>query len=242
MPQPPPVTERLAHVSLARRAARAALLVLLFGLLAACNDGRVGTASLNVAVRGLPDGAAAEITVVGEQAQPLHLTAAQRLDHLPPGTYTVRAAPVSVDGVRYHPDPPEQNVVVDRAPLTVTVTYAPAEVGTAPITRGAPGQAGVARGTTLQGVLWDDRDADGRFGPSDVVLPAVTVFLDLDGDGVLGEHEPVTVTDRAGQYRFTGLTPGTGYTLRHAAGIGTPFLPLAAEDPAPTNVKHYVWH
>src|SRR5262249_3304908 len=43
--------------------------------------------------------------------------------------------------------------------------------------------------------------------------PGVTVYLDLDDDGVRDPDEPSTATDAQGHYRFDGLLPDT-YTVR----------------------------
>lgn len=102
------------------------------------------------------------------------------------------------------------------------------------------GPSGVATGNTLQGVLWSDSDGDGVFGLGDSVLPEASVVLELEGG------ETITVsTDRVGQYRITGLEPGTPFTLSHRLALAA--VPLSAQAakrssaPAEQNVKHYVW-
>ena len=73
--------------------------------------------------------------------------------------------------------------------------------------------AALANGT-IQGYLWNDRDADGAWKYPDTQLVGWTVYLDLDHNGGLDGNDLATTTDGAGSFQFTGLPPGT-YTVRY---------------------------
>ncbi|MEM9554297.1 MAG: choice-of-anchor A family protein [Acidobacteriota bacterium] len=64
-------------------------------------------------------------------------------------------------------------------------------------------------GSALSGRVWDDADADGAEGPSELGLADVTVEL-VDS---LGTVVDTTTTAPDGSYNFDGLLPGT-YTVR----------------------------
>lgn len=115
----------------------------------------------------------------------------------------------------------------------------PAAVTPEAAAQGVAVHAGTTKGTTLQGLLWTDHDGDGHFGPNDTVLPAVKLFLDLNGNGVHDDFEPVTITDRVGQYRFSNLAPGTSYTLSRSSDGGFSALALEARDQQ--DVRHFTW-
>ena len=61
--------------------------------------------------------------------------------------------------------------------------------------------------------MFRDDNGNGRREVADVGLGGWTIFLDKDRDGVLDSGEQRFVTDRNGNYRFAGLTPGT-YDVR----------------------------
>lgn len=50
-------------------------------------------------------------------------------------------------------------------------------------------------------------------------MMGVTIFLDLDENGVLDKGEPAQVTDENGLYKFTKLMPGT-YVVREVVPNG----------------------
>ena len=60
-------------------------------------------------------------------------------------------------------------------------------------------------------------------------VPEVSIYLDLNNNGVLDEGEPTQVTDENGQYVFEGLAAGT-YTVREVVPDGfTQTLPNSGE-------------
>lgn len=82
---------------------------------------------LAVNVTGLPAGAAANVVVSGPGGYAADVSGSTTLTGLPPATYTVAAAQVSVGGTIYTPAPASQQVAVQAALLaSVTVTYTPA--------------------------------------------------------------------------------------------------------------------
>jgi len=76
---------------------------------------------------------------------------------------------------------------------------------------------------TVGGAAFFDADNDGLRGPAERGLSGITVYLDLNGNGLLDPSEPSTVTsvdlfytpaiDEAGTYAFPHLTRGS-YTVR----------------------------
>lgn len=61
----------------------------------------------------------------------------------------------------------------------------------------------------VAGTVWNDRNMNGVFDSNEVGLPGVTVFVDLDGDGLLGGTEPNFVSDVNGNYLLILIPPGT---------------------------------
>lgn len=62
---------------------------------------------------------------------------------------------------------------------------------------------------------------------ADTAFVGVTVYLDLNQNGVLDPNEPNAVTDERGEYELTNLLPGT-YTVRQV--LPEPFSPTFPED------------
>jgi hypothetical protein len=67
----------------------------------------------------------------------------------------------------------------------------------------------VAQPPQLSGVVFDDLDGSGTHDPGEPGLAGWTVFVDLHGDCVLHDDDPVAVTDASGNYAFSNLAPGT---------------------------------
>ncbi|WP_197455632.1 beta-propeller fold lactonase family protein [Stieleria neptunia] len=72
---------------------------------------------------------------------------------------------------------------------------------------------------SIEGVLWDDLDADGAMDSGESLLAGRTVFLDENQNGQLDAGEPFVVTatddpgttgiDETGSYLFSDVAPGT---------------------------------
>ncbi|MCG8417616.1 MAG: trypsin-like serine protease, partial [Proteobacteria bacterium] len=69
------------------------------------------------------------------------------------------------------------------------------------------------------GWVWEDADANGARGPGERSLNGVTVYLDINDDGVRGANEPSTQSDAAGLYFFADLEPGE-YAVRQEVPFG----------------------
>ena len=96
-----------------------------------------------------------------------------------------------------------------------------------PLATGFTGQVyDVDRMAAIRGVKWHDLDADGVRDAEEPGLAGVTVYVDLNGNGILDSgSEPETVTaaddlgtpeDEAGTYEFAGIAPGS-YQVREVA-------------------------
>ncbi len=90
----------------------------------------------------------------------------------------------------------------------------------------------------ILGMKWSDLNGNGERNDNEPGLAGVTIYLDLNDDGALGEDEPRTLTaednpetleDETGNYAFTELMPGT-YIVRELVPTGyEQTFPLARE-------------
>lgn len=71
----------------------------------------------------------------------------------------------------------------------------------------------------VPGAVYGDDDGDGQKDAAEKGLAGVTVFLDLNNNGVLDANEPFRVTNADGYYAFAGLTPGLTGRLRVLSGL-----------------------
>ncbi|WP_158222512.1 SdrD B-like domain-containing protein [Rhodopirellula sp. MGV] len=71
--------------------------------------------------------------------------------------------------------------------------------------------------TTLSGTVWQDDNRNGNLDSNELGLAGQTVYLDLNGDGLLNTNEPTQTTadddpatpwNELGTYQFTELAPG----------------------------------
>ena len=65
---------------------------------------------------------------------------------------------------------------------------------------------------SIEGVRFDDINADGVFDTGDTALTGITVFIDDNSNGILDTGELSTTTDSSGRYQFQNVAPGS-YTL-----------------------------
>lgn len=87
------------------------------------------------------------------------------------------------------------------------------DVAVTPTTREVAPSFGNTDTAVIRGTVFIDLDNDTLRGVGEPGLEGWTVFLDKDNDGVHDSNEKVRVTNSAGDYRFTGLTPGV-YRVR----------------------------
>lgn len=80
-------------------------------------------------------------------------------------------------------------------------------------------QAAFPSSITLSGRAYFDHNADGIQQANDQPLSNVKIYIDSDRDGVRDASEPLKITDAAGNYSFTALTPGQ-YRLRTVVPTG----------------------
>jgi len=71
----------------------------------------------------------------------------------------------------------------------------------------------------IQGRKWHDMNGDGKIDSGEPGLAGVTIFLDLNDNGVLEENEPSQITNGQGHYIFSGLEAGT-YVVREVVPTG----------------------
>ena len=67
--------------------------------------------------------------------------------------------------------------------------------------------------TEIMGMKWHDINGDGKIDVGEPGLAGVTIFLDLNDNGVREENEPRQITNEQGRYIFSGLEAGT-YVVR----------------------------
>ena len=73
---------------------------------------------------------------------------------------------------------------------------------------------------SIHGTTFEDANADGMYNAGDKPVGSATVYLDLNGDRILGANEPRQVSDPDdGTYLFDGLAPGT-YSVREMTPDG----------------------
>lgn len=81
---------------------------------------------------------------------------------------------------------------------------------------------------SISGVKWEDTNGNAEFDPNERGLAGVTIYADINGNGVLDASEPSTVTtvdipetdfDEAGRYTLSGLDAGN-YVIREVVPDG----------------------
>ena len=115
-----------------RRAARL-VRVISVAAIAACSPGdgpsspsqQQQSGTLQISIAGLPAGASASVVVGGPEGFSQSVGATSMLSGLAPGTYSLTAQSITVDGSVYTPDPASQQVTVDAGggSISVSVTY-----------------------------------------------------------------------------------------------------------------------
>jgi hypothetical protein len=86
----------------------------------------LATGSLAISVGGLPRGSTANLTVTGPAGFSQHVLSTQTLTHLTPGTYTVTAGTVTINGTTFAPTPVTRTVTVSASLVAAAapVSYA----------------------------------------------------------------------------------------------------------------------
>jgi ELWxxDGT repeat protein len=140
-----------------------------------------------------------------EVSVPAHVTAADL--HIAPDLKGLRASVGAVD------------------PLEVShssgVICACATIGSSTVSPGLGEGQNIVRdyGLTdrvlIHGKVFHDDDANGEPGYAERGISGRLIYIDLNGDGVLGDQEPFAYTNSKGKYSFGTLAPGT-YIVRAA--------------------------
>jgi hypothetical protein len=93
---------------------------------------------------------------------------------------------------------------------------------------------------TKEGTKYEDTDADGSIADETKTLQGWTIYVDYDGDGVNDADEPDDVTDINGDYKITGIVPGTWRVKEVGQANWTCSYPNAGTETAPvTSTKCY---
>jgi hypothetical protein len=192
------------------------------------------TGTLQLTVSGLPGAAAADVNVTGPGGFSQHLTAAQNLIGLLPGTYTVTAAAVSSGGTSYVPAPVSQTAnVPGGGNAGASVIYAASAGSLNLIVGGLPG--GVLANVTVSGPggFSQSRSASGELAglvPGSYTITAVAV---VDGGTTYAPSPPVqSVSVLAGATATGALfyTGGAGSASLNLT-IGGVYLTQATQRP-----------
>lgn len=72
---------------------------------------------------------------------------------------------------------------------------------------------------SIAGHVFNDANHNGVQDAGETGLAGITVYLDLNHDGMLDPTDPTAVSDSSGTYTFTDLVPGS-YTVRQAVPSG----------------------
>lgn len=150
-------------------------------------------------------------------------------DDVLPGQYVVRIAP---------PDGFDQLLPADSSGH-------PAEVGSGGLVEGLTFTNVV--GGSVHGQVFDDANGDGHRSVDEHGIEGVTVYLDLDQDGVLDEGEPQTISstddpatadiDESGEYSLGPLSQGSYFVRQIVPDDRVQTLPLEGEA-RPVEVRH----
>ncbi len=133
------------------------------------------------------------------------------LDGIEPGEYRVRE--VVPDGfVQTFPSSGAHGVFLEPGDIVEDIDFGNRPIGN----------------SSIHGVKWVDGNGNGERETNEPRLPGVTIYLDLNNNGVLDDDEPHTVTmednpdtavDEAGHYWLDGLEPGE-YRVREVVPDG----------------------
>src|SRR5207302_6945249 len=74
-------------------------------------------------------------------------------------------------------------------------------------------QTVITNGGTISGTVFEDYNHNGRQDPGEPGLGGQTLFIDLNGTGVLAAGDPTATTNDQGNFQCTVAAPGT-YNIR----------------------------
>ncbi|MEG5042100.1 MULTISPECIES: SdrD B-like domain-containing protein [unclassified Microcoleus] len=155
--------------------------------------GELGVAGVTVFLDTNGDG----ILSAGETSATTGADGSFTFGNLPAGTYSVREIV------------PAGSQITTVNPVAVTL----AAGQTTPATVNFGNQAIAVPLSTIAGIKFNDIDGNGTQAAGELGVPGVTVFLDTNGDGILGAGETSATTDANGSFTFGNLPAGT-YNVR----------------------------
>ncbi len=98
-------------------------------------------------------------------------------------------------------------------PIIFDVANQPVAAPPDPVPPIVPGGTG-----SIAGVMFIDLNRDGLYDPvTEPTRSGIEIFIDTNNDGIRQASEPITASDDAGFYDFSGLAPGL-YVLRFSPG------------------------
>ena len=86
----------------------------------------------------------------------------------------------------------------------------------------------------IRGTKWEDRDGDGLRDVGERGIEGRTIYLDLNENGRFDADEPQATTNADGEYRLTGLEPGTYSVAEIQADTWEQTFPPAVPGPVRT--------
>ncbi|MBS7669564.1 hypothetical protein, partial [Croceicoccus gelatinilyticus] len=108
----------------------------------------------------------------------------------------------------------------DVAPDDYLTLYS--QFGPDPADDGGFAEWNTLKATQIDGIKFNDRDADGDYEPDagEAPLEGFTIYIDVNENGVLDDFEPWTQTDVDGQFSFFSLLPDDQYVIREVLDEG----------------------
>src|SRR5205085_1380820 len=91
---------------------------------------------------------------------------------------------------------------------------------------------------SITGRAYVDANRDGRWQPGEAAMAGLTMYIDLDNDGILDDGERTAVADSDGNYAFPHLAPGT-YVVRPYYGSKSDWTGWQWTQPGPTTDWHF---
>ncbi|MEG3909054.1 DUF4347 domain-containing protein, partial [Microcoleus sp. w2-18aC6] len=162
--------------------------------------GELGVAGVTVFLDTNGDG----ILGAGETSATTGANGSFTFPNLPAGTYNVREVV------------PPGSQTTTANPVSVILTAGQ----TTPATVNFGNQAIPVPLSTITGIKFNDIDGNGTQAAGELGVAGVTVFLDTNGDGILGVGETSATTDANGGFTFGNLPAGT-YNVREVVPVGS---------------------
>jgi glucose/arabinose dehydrogenase len=203
--------------------------MLIVAALPACGDGTTApnTGSLAVAIGGLPAGVQPSVTITGPEAYHVVVTTPGTLTALRPGTYTIVAADVTAEGVRYGASPPTQTIVVSSGTMATagSITYAVVTARLVVTVLGLPG--GTQASVSIAGPNGYTRTVVGT-EHIDLLEPGAYTITASNVQATGKTYRPAPATQNT---TLTASPTPTAVTVAYGAGSATLDLTIAGLPP-----------